>query len=80
MKKLALLLLVLPLTACGSAIYQRANTTQWEFATDQAACHDYAKAQPQAISMNNNNVLGGTSPKAQMRSCLEAKGYTLASQ
>jgi len=79
MKKLALLFLVLPAAACAPATYQRANTTQWEFGVDQAACENYAKAQPLAVDTNNSHVLGGTSTRAEMRNCMVARGYKIAS-
>jgi hypothetical protein len=80
MKKLALLFLVLPAAACAPATYQRANTTQWEFGADQTACEDYAKALPPAVDANNNHVLGGPSPRAEMRNCMVTKGYRIASR
>ena len=78
MKTLALLVLALPLAACSPAIYQRANTTEWQFATDQAACQDYVKAEPKSVGFGENHVLGGNPPGALMRNCMEAKGYTVA--
>jgi hypothetical protein len=77
MKLLILLSLAVPLAACGPAVYQRSNTTSYQFASDQADCHDYVGGLPKSVSAGNNNVLGFTPPEAQMRSCMKAKGYTL---
>ena len=77
MKRLILPLLALPLAACGPAIYQRANTTERQFAADQSDCHDYVASLPKSVSYGDNNVLGSTSPDTQMRNCMQAKGYAL---
>jgi len=77
MKLLILLSLTVPLAACGPTIYQRPNTTNYQFASDQADCQDYVGALPKSVSSGGNHVLGFTPPEAQMRTCMKAKGYTL---
>jgi len=85
MKGLTLLLLALPLAACGPVIYQRADTTKWEFAVDQASCWDYAEQQPPAVV--SGGIVAGLGDGAKqanlykarkdIRSCMVAKGYTV---
>ena len=83
MRQLALLLLALPLTACAPDIYQRAGTSQYQFAVDQTSCQDYAREQPPAIMQSGSKYSGpegalvANRRKAQndFRSCMESKGY-----
>jgi hypothetical protein len=82
-KKLALLLLSLPLAACAPAIYQRAGTSQYQFAVDQTSCQDYAREQPPAVVQSGSKFSGpegavvANRRKAQndFRTCMESKGY-----
>jgi len=81
------LLLALPLAACGPAIYQKAGTSQYQFAVDQTACRDYAREQPPAIAQSGSKYSGpegavvANRRKAQndFRTCMESKGYAYRS-
>ena len=83
MRQLALLLLALPLAACGPDIYQRAGTSPYQFAVDQTSCQDYAREQPPAVMQSGSKYSGpegavvANRRKAQndFRSCMESKGY-----
>ena len=84
MKKLALIFLVIPLTACGYDIYQKPGATQSQFAWDQTVCRNYALAQPVAAVPEHQNVGTIAWPEDRsnqikeskdFRSCMTGKGY-----
>ena len=86
MKKPALLLLALPLAAarCGTYSYQKADTSQTQFAREAAACENYAMGQPPASVVETSNprfdgAANSNAAKQQkdMNSCMAAKGYTV---
>lgn len=81
MKKLALIFLVIPLTACGYDIYQKPGATQSQFAWDQTVCRNYALAQPVAALTGHekgfsvNDGLNIVKESKDFRSCMTGKGY-----
>ena len=85
MKKLALLLLVFPLAACGYDIYQKPGATESQFAWDQTVCQSYALAQPVAamsevqkvggVDRSNEGRLNLVKDNKDFRSCMLGKGY-----
>ena len=86
MKKLILVFLALPLTACGYDIYQKPGATESQFAWDQTVCQNYALAQPVAavsnhekigdVDMSNEGVLNAFKNRTDFRSCMLGKGYS----
>jgi hypothetical protein len=80
MKKLALLLLVLPLAACGYDTFQKPGATESQFAWDQTICQNYAIEQPPAVILSGSRTEDKDTNVAKeqkdFRSCMVGKGYS----
>ncbi|HZQ41592.1 MAG TPA: hypothetical protein VFA87_12380 [Rhizomicrobium sp.] len=72
--------MVTALAGCGHDVYEKANTTDTQYVQDENACFTYADQQPFAAigDTPDGRNLNIEKIRTEIRSCMIAKGYTLA--
>ncbi|HXR94844.1 MAG TPA: hypothetical protein VN718_03140 [Rhizomicrobium sp.] len=68
------------LAGCGHDVYEKGNTTDTQYIQDENACFAYADQQPPAAIgyTPDGRSLNVEKERTEIRSCMIAKGYTLA--